>query len=1086
MEMMEMMEIKTKTAKRGQRAFRPAALWQGGAGMGGVILLAILAALLIAGRTHTSASVSPQAAAQAAANDWPMYQHDAAHSGRTPATVTNSGPLYLQWAYAFGERVEVEAQPVISGGVIYQGVMNGELHAIDADTGAPVWIERPGGPIPHTAAVAGSRVYFGSLDGNIYALATADGSTVWQFQTGGPVISAPAVVDGQLYIGSTDGNLYVLDAATGAELWRVETGGPVVSSPAVAVANGLVYFGSEDMMARCVDPAQQRVIWTTPLHGAGMHNTHPVVSDDGQVVIFVTVKPGGSSYVPLEDYPTAAADADPVETWNTYYQAHPLLRTLYYLDANTGADLWDPDTRRYVPLPIPYWALLHPILAADGSAWFPAPAGTAGYQHSLDHDNRLFRVDLSTGDTAQVAGGTLPEFQLRFDEVGRHTFSGSDYYYTISEDLGVYRPGSGTMQALFSNGEPPGYNFGTHMHPLSPLPSRHLWRYGGTIAMGGVPGASPPIVANGMVYYTSYGWLYAVGPTNHGYDPATSFPARDARRHELTYPRSSAPTRAEVEAEVARRVADIVAQGPISIPLAVRWEQADKPMDHNEFDFEVYGFETHLVRVLSEAYPYLPAEQQAQLKTYLSQLVAATLLDVDHYAYHTRCIRFGQTGVYSDADCDVDGEVVARWLDNNPNLTALRLYALWAYADATGDWNRIASHWALITAQFQQFVDAYDTDLGFCYFEEWRVRRLNLPAQIAMAQAVRDMAAHLGHTTTEAQASTLLDALLDTRVALAGFVPHLYDTGAREPAPIRLNPDGTINHDDITQGGPYNAELIPYSAALRDRDTDPSQVNWWDGSTYRVDAGMEFMHYPALSGYFPLSSALISRLRSDLLDKTRYYVQSYEINNPWWWMSDLAHHTTGSGEYLYHSPTLAWTLFQVKAWVLQEDWDALAHQLPEAVSFNRRYDLYRLQNLVTLLALSPITETMEKSVNASLARPGDRLTYTISLIGAGATATISDAIPVGTTYVPRSARVAPPTGVLTDRFGRVDWSGPLTAGQRLDLTFAVTVTEGTGASWIIVNRAQVENGVESRELVAVTITMTDPQQVYLPVILKGW
>ncbi|HDD25067.1 MAG TPA: hypothetical protein ENF52_06495, partial [Chloroflexi bacterium] len=222
------MEI--KMAKRGQKAYRRAMLWQSGAWMGGVMLLAVLAMLLSAWRTHTSASELPQTAS----NNWPMYQHDPAHSGRTPATIANGGPLYLQWAYSFGERVEVEAQPVISGSVIYQGVMNGEMHAIDADTGSSLWIERPGGPIPHTAAVAGSRVYFGSLDGSVYALAAADGHTVWQFQTGGPVVSAPAVVDGRLYIGSNDGNLYVLDSVTGAELWRVETSGPVVSSPAVA------------------------------------------------------------------------------------------------------------------------------------------------------------------------------------------------------------------------------------------------------------------------------------------------------------------------------------------------------------------------------------------------------------------------------------------------------------------------------------------------------------------------------------------------------------------------------------------------------------------------------------------------------------------------------------------------------------------------------------------------------------------------------------------------------------------------------------------------------------------------------------
>jgi len=1014
---------------------------------------------------------------QSSDTDWPMYQHDPARSGRTPATAFNGGPLYLQWAYAFGERVEVEAQPVVSGGVIYQGVMNGEMHAIDATTGAARWIKSPGGPIPHTAAVYGNRVYFGSLDGNVYALSTTDGSTDWQFSTGGPVMSAPAVVDGRLYIGSNDGNLYTLDAATGGELWRVVTGGPVVSSP--AVAGGRVYFGSEDMTARCVNATTGTLLWDTSLYGTGMHNTHPVVSDDRNVVIFVTVKAGGSSYVHNEGYPSVNQGANPVETWNTYYQNYPTRRFLYYLNASTGADLWNPTTLSYVPLPIPYWGLLHPILASDGTAWFPAPAGTADHAYSLDHDNRLFQVNLATGVTTQVAGGSMSEFQLRTDEVGRHIFSGDDYYYTISEDLGVYYPDTGTTRALFSNGDASGYNFGSHMNPHSPLPSRHLWRYGGVVAMGGVPNASVPIVANDMAYFSSYSWLYAVGQTNHGYDPATSFPSRDARLHELTYPRSNAPTYAEIQAEVALRVADIIALGISSPPITARWEQCWDSMQHNEFPFELYGFEADLVRALSEAYPYLSAAQQAQLKTYLSTFVAGTLLNADHYAYRTRCIHFGQDGVYFGDDCNVAGGITSWWFDNNPNLVALRLYALWAYADATGDWSAIESHWSLITQQFQQFVDAYDPALGFCHFDEWRVKRLSIGAQIGAAQAVRDMAAHLGHTSTQAQASTLLSNLLDSRVALADFVPNLYDIGEREPAQIRLNPDGTINNDDIMQGSPYNNQLIPYSAALRDRDTDPSQVNWWDGSNYRVDAGAQFMHYPALSGYFPLSSEMTARLRADLLAKTEYYVKSYEVNNPWWWMSDLAHHTTGSGEHLYHSLTLAWTMFQVKAMVLQEDWDALAHQLPEPVSFNSRYDLYRLQNLATLLSLSP---KMEKSVNSATADHGELLTYTISLVGSGATATISDSIPAGTAYVPHSAQVEPQVGVLTDGSNLISWTGVLTDGHYLELTFAVTVT--VEEPFAIVNRAAVNNGEENRELTATTIA--NAFKIYLPIVMRGW
>jgi outer membrane protein assembly factor BamB len=242
-------------------------------------------------------------------------------------------------------------------------------------------------------------------------------------------MSAPSVVDGRLYIGSNDSNLYALSAETGEELWHVETNGPVVSSP--AVVNGRVYFGSEDLTARCVDAVTGDLIWRTPLHGAGMH---------------LTVKGGGSSYVHNEGYPDASLDANPVETWNAYYQAHPTHRYLYYLDAENGDDLWQPSSLRYVPMPIPYWGLIHPILGSDGD------------------DDRLFRTNLTTGQTTQVAGAGSPhEFQLVQPETGRHVFAGEAYYYTISEDLGVYRPSDGMLRALFSNGDPSGYNFGTHI-----------------------------------------------------------------------------------------------------------------------------------------------------------------------------------------------------------------------------------------------------------------------------------------------------------------------------------------------------------------------------------------------------------------------------------------------------------------------------------------------------------------------------------------------------------------------------------------------------------------------------------------------
>jgi len=95
------------------------------------------------------------------------------------------------------------------------------MHAINANTGAAIWIARPGGPIGHTAAVDNSRVYYGSLDGKVYALSRSNGSVAWTFETGGPIKSAPAVVDGRVFIGSSESPLSAVSSkvTAAAALW---------------------------------------------------------------------------------------------------------------------------------------------------------------------------------------------------------------------------------------------------------------------------------------------------------------------------------------------------------------------------------------------------------------------------------------------------------------------------------------------------------------------------------------------------------------------------------------------------------------------------------------------------------------------------------------------------------------------------------------------------------------------------------------------------------------------------------------------------------------------------------------------------
>jgi len=173
-----------------------------------------------------AATAQMRAVAADSAGDWPQYRHDLQHSGRAGGAIQRGtdGALHLQWAYSFGERVEVEVEPIIAAGKIFVGAMNGTITALNSTNGSVAWQFAQAGPIPHSAAYADGRVFFGSLDGAVYALDAASGALIWQVQTGGPVYAAPAVANNTIYIGSVAGRFFALDAASGAERWHFPSG----------------------------------------------------------------------------------------------------------------------------------------------------------------------------------------------------------------------------------------------------------------------------------------------------------------------------------------------------------------------------------------------------------------------------------------------------------------------------------------------------------------------------------------------------------------------------------------------------------------------------------------------------------------------------------------------------------------------------------------------------------------------------------------------------------------------------------------------------------------------------------------------
>jgi len=172
------------------------------------------------------------------ADDWPMYRHDTARSGRTPVRVQPA--LRKQWSATVDASL---TQPVIVGETVLVASMDTHtLHALSADGGGSLWSYTAGGRIDSAPAVYKGRVFFGSRDGWVYALRVSDGRLAWRFRAAPrpwqvgvldqlesvwPVHGAVLIQNDTLYVTAgrstyLDGGivLYRLDPDTGQERSR--------------------------------------------------------------------------------------------------------------------------------------------------------------------------------------------------------------------------------------------------------------------------------------------------------------------------------------------------------------------------------------------------------------------------------------------------------------------------------------------------------------------------------------------------------------------------------------------------------------------------------------------------------------------------------------------------------------------------------------------------------------------------------------------------------------------------------------------------------------------------------------------------
>ena len=146
------------------------------------------------------------------------------------------------------DRCAFESDLVRAGDAVVGRTWNGDLVALELETGEILWRNQPRdyfyrfdldeSPVEH-----GGVVYFGGVDGLLYAVDGATGKPHWSTNLGTKIMTAPATDGADLYVGTADSTLHWLSAASGeiqavAACQRRPLGRIGLSTSAVCVLEG--------------------------------------------------------------------------------------------------------------------------------------------------------------------------------------------------------------------------------------------------------------------------------------------------------------------------------------------------------------------------------------------------------------------------------------------------------------------------------------------------------------------------------------------------------------------------------------------------------------------------------------------------------------------------------------------------------------------------------------------------------------------------------------------------------------------------------------------------------------------------------
>ena len=590
---------------------------------------------------------------------WPMAAANPARTSWTPEEVT--GTLRVDWYRPIEAYIPQNAQVIASNGRLFIATARG-LIALSAENGSLLWRYDTELPLGGSPTVNRGVVYVGGYDRRLHAIDMRTGARLWTFDGAKAGYDTnPLVVENKVIVGNRDGSMYAIGAHGTADqgrlVWRHTVGSAIHLS--AAYHNGVIYFAAADNHAYALRAANGSLVWKSGrLPGDGYHSYWPVIA--GDKVAFsaapgyrTALSPGTlnvtgtdgygyqqSLYMDRDDLFPGAPDGALIgqvvngQAWANgfpvinvsriaqYFEnnptPHPNLhkpwrRSIVLLNASNGSEYtFDSDGdghREYIP--VTYWGTQSgnrypPIYGPDGLLYvgniyekrFISQGRVMGWNINTPTQMKLMRGQGAIDEPQSISGGGNVIYRsIAVDRVG-------DWFSIKSPNQ------NGTVwsysQPLFQ--QAPGYDVMWWNPSGQSDPDRFRMNYGGLNGIYDNGGVQNPIVPyRGRLYIHRSNAVIAFGRGNGpGQLPLLrAVPATDT---------IATPTVADLKSRLADQVARIVQTPTVFL----------KPGYYNAGQFNVFreladyfNNPGETLHTLSIAYPHLPADLQAQVRSYL-------------------------------------------------------------------------------------------------------------------------------------------------------------------------------------------------------------------------------------------------------------------------------------------------------------------------------------------------------------------------------------------------------------------------------------------------------------------------------------